>query len=180
MFDPTIYENIKVVIEGVIYDLDLEGSILVTGRLDQIDLSSMSRSYIIQFKRKTDEVFAELRLYAGLKDLAAEILEEDSMDQPGCRLEIGFITKVTDVRKEGHQIHAVLTDIWDTDVSITQKISYTYTSTSKVEDVPNSSLNEITVDFNRKINEDQLQDIESLIDHVMRSLEALNQQRFKP
>ena len=30
MFDPTIYDNIKVVLEGAVYDLDLEGKIIIT------------------------------------------------------------------------------------------------------------------------------------------------------
>lgn len=192
MLDPTIYENIKVVIEGAIYDLDLEGSLFVTRRSDQIDLSSMSRSYVIQFKlrcgdKSTDcndnealndplsEVFAELRLHAGLKDLASEILELKRGEQPGCQLEVVFITNVTDVQKQCQFIQKALNEVWGTDVKITQSISYTYMDASQEQQELIPCRVEVTIDFNRKINEDQVEDIESLMAHVMRSLEKLNQ-----
>lgn len=197
MMDPTIYENIKVVIEGVIYDLDLEGSLYVSRRSDQIDLSSLSRSYTIQFKHRSahesadyknddvlkeqlsKEVFAEMRLYAGLKDLATEILELKSEDQPGCRLEIAFMTKVTDVKKAAQLIRETLSEVWGADVSIRQKISYTFMDKSQENHELSPYLNEVTLDFKRKINEEQVEDIERLMEHIMRSLQILNQRLFE-
>ncbi|MDF0725751.1 hypothetical protein PY093_03360 [Cytobacillus sp. S13-E01] len=40
MFDPTIFDNLKVVIEGEVYDLDLTGDFLVTNRSDSIDIAN--------------------------------------------------------------------------------------------------------------------------------------------
>lgn len=94
MFDPTIYDNIKVVLEGAVYDLDLDGKILITRREDLVDLSSMSRTYAIEFARKMDKPSkAEINLHVHLSDLAAEILENPTA-KPGCTLTIKLLRKL--------------------------------------------------------------------------------------
>lgn len=47
MFDPTAFDNLKVIVEGAVYDFDLHGDILVTDRKDMMDLASLSRIYHI-------------------------------------------------------------------------------------------------------------------------------------
>lgn len=49
MFDPTAFDNLKVIVEGAVYDFDLHGDILVTDRKDMMDLASLSRIYHISF-----------------------------------------------------------------------------------------------------------------------------------
>ncbi|UTW70295.1 hypothetical protein KHA80_06930 [Anaerobacillus sp. HL2] len=46
MFDPTIYENLKVVIEGEVYDHDMNGRILII-QIDIVDLATMSIDIIL-------------------------------------------------------------------------------------------------------------------------------------
>ena len=63
MFDPTIFDNMKVILEGYVYDLDFAGKIVVTGRMDRIEMSTMSRTYGIRFKEQGDgECSAEVGL----------------------------------------------------------------------------------------------------------------------
>ncbi len=50
MFDPTAFDNLKVIVEGAVYDFDLHGDILVTDRKDMMDLASLSRIYHISFQ----------------------------------------------------------------------------------------------------------------------------------
>lgn len=50
MFDPTVFDNLKTVLEGAVYDLDLEGVILVINRNDLVDLAHFSRTYKITFQ----------------------------------------------------------------------------------------------------------------------------------
>jgi hypothetical protein len=45
MFDPTVFDNLKVIIEGAIYDLDLDGELQVVNRRDLVDLANMSRQF---------------------------------------------------------------------------------------------------------------------------------------
>ncbi|KPV55085.1 periplasmic component, partial [Paenibacillus sp. A3] len=51
MFDPTIFDNLKVVLEGHLYDLDAEQTIRVIGREDFIDLASMKRIFSMRIRR---------------------------------------------------------------------------------------------------------------------------------
>ena len=43
MFDPTAYENMRVVLEGIFYDKDLSGEILVIDRNDIVNTAKLSR-----------------------------------------------------------------------------------------------------------------------------------------
>ena len=45
MFDPTAFENIRVVLEGIFYDKDLEGSIMIIDRNDIMNTAKLSRTY---------------------------------------------------------------------------------------------------------------------------------------
>ncbi|UOK56770.1 hypothetical protein MGI18_18515 [Bacillus sp. OVS6] len=54
MFDPTAFDNLKVVLEGAIYDADLGGFITVIGRKDLVDLAAMSRCYQNTFQLKKE------------------------------------------------------------------------------------------------------------------------------
>ena len=171
MFDPTIYDNLKVVLEGAVYDLDEVGVALVTNRIDRVDLATMSRFYSIQFREKDQtagQAFAEIRLYAQMDDLAAEILEQNEK-YVGCGLEIVFQTRVSNSDQECPKIEKLLQEIWQNRPTIKQTLSFTYGQNV------GSYKNSITVQFGRKINEEQIEDMTTLIDHVFHSLQRLNQ-----
>ncbi|WP_010171964.1 hypothetical protein [Bacillus coahuilensis] len=73
MFDPTAFDNLKVVLEGAIYEEDLLGRIQVVNRQDLIDLASLNRTYRIEV------LYASIRLTitlsSSLELLSNEILE---------------------------------------------------------------------------------------------------------
>jgi hypothetical protein len=105
MFDPTVFDNLKVVLEGCVYDYDLEEKIAVTGRSDIVDLATLTRTFSVRFTRRHPDVSqvsatspslpwgyredadpafrnmlehgaeAEIVLHAELRDLAGELLE---------------------------------------------------------------------------------------------------------
>ena len=185
MFDPTIYDNLRVVLEGGVYDLDLSGRIIIVRRKDMIDLACMSREYSISFKEKYGgKTYAEICLFAGLADLAAEILEVDGYyagdvsetkmeyRQPGCRLEIRFKVPLKDPETEPQKMRETLKQIWDTRPDIIQRISHEIDARGQLS--ANRQIVNV-LDFNRKIDENQLDDLENLLQYVMRSLRALNQ-----
>lgn len=171
MFDPTIFENLKVIVEGAVYDLDFAGRVLVTGRKDRVELSTMSRTYAIQFKEQAyGDVLAEIRLQAGAADLAAEILELDTMT-PGCRISVIFRAETHHPETECAAIEEMLKEVWgDTYVTV-QTLSFIY------KEISNHYRNEIEIDFGHKINEDAAGDIPNLLDHAVLSLHRLN--RFR-
>jgi hypothetical protein len=169
LFDPTIYENLKVVIEGVIYDLDLGKRINITNRIDRIELALMSRYYALQFELLDhSSVSAEISISAYVSDFASEILEQEDLER-GCKLEIHFQTPIDDVILDCNTIHRKLQDIWGTEHEIDQKISYRF---NQLE--PPKYQNEITIHFQQKMTENHIDDIHRLIEHVLQTLQSLS------
>ena len=50
MFDPTAFENMRVVMEGIFYDKDLSGDITIVDRNDVINTAKMSRDFDLSFQ----------------------------------------------------------------------------------------------------------------------------------
>lgn len=177
MFDPTIFDNLKVVAEGAVYELDLAGEILITNRMDQIDIAKLSRYYAVSFRKKDkgeDSVHGEFRIYAGVHDLSAELLEYPADQSIGCNIEIVFFTTVKDQKKDCEATQAVLWDVWGNRPSITQKISFLY------EPGPSVKMdNTIYLKFDRKIGEAQVDDLPIMVDYMIESIDHLNEIKLK-
>ncbi|WP_314728294.1 hypothetical protein [Bacillus sp. Marseille-Q3570] len=168
MYDPTIFDNLKVAFENYVYDLDnVSGEVSISNRKDKLEMATMSRAFSLQFTLADQkDVTAEILLGASLQDLAAEILET-SGEKPGCTLLVRFYKQVEDVEAECSQIEAGMQTIWS-QRPLTQTISFVYGPDQPV------FMNTIEVGFNRKINEDQIEDIPALVDHILETLEQLN------
>jgi len=68
MFDPTAFDNLKVVLEGAGYDFDLGGEIDIVDRKDLFDFAHYERKYQIQYRLKGTQgasVRLELKADAG-------------------------------------------------------------------------------------------------------------------
>lgn len=178
MFDPTIYENLKVVLEGNVYDLDLSGQIQVIGRTDRIELSTMSRYYALKFIiPNRPQVTAEIRLWADTIDLAGEILELNSQDaqQQGCHLQPVFVYDVyrDNAESECVKASAIAYEIWGNNVQLEQKISYRYKHSSG-DLATQEAEQEITMSFHRKFGEEVVEDLPQMVDHMIIMLDRLN------
>jgi len=175
MFDPTIYENLKVVLEGAVYDLDLAGVILVTNRVDRVELSTMSRYYSIQFQEKEindSRALAELRLVASTEDLAFEIMGKEDQS-PGCDFEVLFHVQIDDDR-ECTELEQSLLSIWQNRPSIQQEVKYEYNSHERKLVLKSGFNNEIRLHFGRKIDEGQIEDLKEIIDLTLHSVQMIN------
>ncbi|NCU17249.1 hypothetical protein [Pallidibacillus pasinlerensis] len=100
MFDPTAYENIKVVFEGIVYDYDLNGDIAIIERNDLINLADMSRIYNLTFINKNDRqklITMRIELQANFQQLVAELYPMKV--DPGANITIHFFvnTKIDEV-----------------------------------------------------------------------------------
>jgi len=167
MFDPTIFENLKVALENQLYDLDnIDEAIRIIGRDDRLEMSVMSREFAIRFELAgRPKVFAEMRLEASLADLSAEILEiEDA--RPGCRLKIGFGMSVTEAETECGEIERILKTIWP-DIPLVQTLTRVYGAAGGGYE------NKAELRFQRKIDEEQMGDLPELIQYVLQSLAEL-------
>ncbi|REE56266.1 hypothetical protein A8990_1663 [Paenibacillus taihuensis] len=170
MFDPTVFDNLKVAIENQVYDLDnIAGQVLITHRIDRMELAVMARIFALQFKLVNGAgITAEIRLEASLKDIAAELLEQ-SGENSGCTLRLRFYMPVQDANETCKAIEEKLETIWQPEMPPTQTLSFGYG-----EQQPITYHNEIELHFNRKINEDQMEDLPELIDHMLQTLEELD------
>lgn len=168
LFDPTIFDNLKVAFENELYDLDnLDRRISIIDRKDTMELSVMGREFRLRF-HLTDQpqVSAEVCLRASLPDLAAEILQQPDA-APGCSLSIFFYMTIADEKEQCKQIEDTLSDIWEPAASPRQTLSYTYG-----EEDP-AIRNMVELAFKRQINEEQMHDISDLAEHMLQSLERL-------
>ena len=168
MYDPTIFENLKVAFENHVYDLDtIDQKIMITNRVDRMDFAILARDFAIQF-RLVDHpnVTAEIVLEASVKELAGEILELPGGNL-GCSLFVRFNKHVQSVTKQCKQIEQALNAIWENEVRLTQTLSFVY------EQEGASYLDIIEVKFKRKINEEHMSDIADFLNHVLETLEVL-------
>jgi len=169
MFDPTVYENVKVVLEGAAYDLDASGRAFIGGRQDLLDLAAMSRTYRLRLFRSAAAPLpeAELVLSAGTEDLAAEILELKDR-KPGCRLLLTVTCRVTEPDRDCRRIEAVLRELWGAEPAITQTLSLVF---GREEE---GFLDRIEIDFRRSFDENVIQDLPGLLDHIAETLVRLD------
>lgn len=168
MYDPTIFENLKVVFENDVYDLDnIERKITITNRRDQMDFAVLTREFALQFSLVEQyEVSAEIVLTASVTDLAGEILERTEKDL-GCTLLLRFTKSIQGVER-CKEIEQALKGIWEDEIDLTQTLSFGY------EQETVHYLNHIELKFKRKINEAHMHEIEDFLAHVLLSLEVLH------
>lgn len=169
MFDPTVFENLKVAFENKIYDLDnLEQKISITNRLDRMELSVLARDFASEFTLiGKPDVAVEIVLKASLKDLSDEILERTTLNL-GCSLFVRFKKQIHTVPEQCEQIDKVLKKNWEDEIKIVQQISYIYQEESL------TYLDNIEMEFLEKINEGHIRDIDVFLKHILETLEELN------
>ncbi|VEF49410.1 group-specific protein [Bacillus freudenreichii] len=169
MYHPTHFENLKVAFENRIYDLDnIDEKITIVNRSNRTDFAVLSRELSIQFTLVDQpDVTAEVLLAASLEDLAGEILETYDATY-GCTLFLRFYKHVHDAREQCVKIEEALYAVWENDIELKQTLSFTYG-----EDAP-GYLNQIEVKFKVKISEENMREIPPFLEHVLKTLEVLN------
>lgn len=172
MFDPTAFENLKVVIEGAVYDKDLNGEILVTDRNDVINLAKLERRFEISFVEQNTrgkKITAIWILESGLENLAAELLPQAlSENRSGCHVTVKFIAEHLNESSIFIDIENVLAEIWGTSRTIEQQISL------NPFDVNAGIKHEMIIHFNRLIYENNIDDLTIMLDCMINSLRNLN------
>jgi len=181
LFDPVVFENLKVALENQLYDLDnLDSRILITDRKDIIDMAVMSRKWSLGFtlphRKQACPLKAEMILSSSIRDLSDEILERKGTT-PACSLLLRFTCFVEQPLIECPIIERIIYETWDRGLIPEQRLTATFGDhTLPVDEwVPRYYENIIDLPFNRRINEEQMEDLESLIEHTIRTLEALDQ-----
>lgn len=164
MFDPTAFDNLKVIIEGAMYDRDLAGELMVIDRNDWLNVAKLSRSYNITIQRtKKARVSAKLRLHAGLTELAAELIHSE---ESGVFIQIDF---QVGQQPDDVDVLEILKGIWGHDRK--------YVTTTVSEGQP-PSRNAVTysIHFERIIYEDQVDDLLEMVEFVLLTLTQLEKE----
>lgn len=175
MFDPTVFDNIKVVLEGGLYDLEREGAIRVAGREDLVDLASLSRTFRMRFFLPDDASgVAEIELSSGLSDFAAELarLRIAEPSPPGCRLQIRYRFE----RWEGGDSHLAeiaraIRGWWSDEAEIWQVIESYHQIGER--DCHFQTRYRASLEFSNKIREEHIGELQRLLRHLAQTLEKL-------
>ena len=172
MFDPTVFDNLKVVIEGAVYDLDLYGEFEVLNRKDIVDLATMKREYTITLKNDGHHINlhgGEIKLSMDLENLSGELLQKSKFT-PGCKIQIGFALLIPEFTESPKQIEAIIESVWGLERSVKQTVSFSYS-----KDVPENYHNHVVIDFNRLIGEDNVEDVLEMIHYLCATLTKLDE-----
>ncbi|MCQ6273971.1 hypothetical protein JMM81_03130 [Bacillus sp. V3B] len=171
MFDPTAYENMRVVLEGIFYDKDLSGEIMIVDRNDIINTAKLSRIYDLSFQLSTSpssRVICRMKLKADIENLTAELLSSAFSNKvAGCMVTIEFLFEHNDDESFLIEIERVLKQIWGEERTIKlmvcreplislQKAKYT-----------------AHISFGRIIREDQVDDLTEMTEYMMKTLHKL-------
>ncbi|PLT28407.1 hypothetical protein [Peribacillus deserti] len=174
MFDPTAFDNMKVVLEGLIYDRDFDGTILVTDRSETVNLAALSRSFQMEMQvRETNpnrnlDIKCRISLTASLENLSAELLAQNE-GMAGCQVEISYHILLN---KEADpyivSLFHTLLNIWgeNREIEIREQRIYKTPEQFKKEI-------EARVLFGRLVSEDQISDFKGLVDHTVFSIDQL-------
>ncbi|MFY4776061.1 hypothetical protein [Metabacillus sp. RGM 3146] len=167
MFDPTIFDNLKVVLEGEIYDRDLDQEIIILDRTDIVNLSDMSRMYRIKFAEKKGTAIAsvEFQLFMSHKQMYSEWKQD--FKEAGCDIKMIFAWP-KDLSGCKEWTESSIKRIWGEEVLISHETRRT-TSHSGITVVQYL----VYLEFDRMINEDNALDLESMVSYALETIRIL-------
>ncbi|MBA4536184.1 hypothetical protein H1Z61_03265 [Bacillus aquiflavi] len=169
MFDPTAYENMKVVLEGALYDRDLADEIAIIDRDDIVNLAKLSRFYKITFKTTfAPAVTVILIMKASLENLSSELLPKVlSSSKAGCEIIVQFLLPWNDDKEFFIELDHIAKVIWGAE----RTIKYKLISELQEESVTTC---EVTLLFNRLVYEEQIDDLVVMIDYMVQTVRQID------
>jgi hypothetical protein len=171
LFDPTIFDNLKVVIEGAVYDKDLEDLWNVIDRRDYVDLATMSREYSICFQlNKNSNSNCKWHLTSTITQLASELTAQKDLSVQGCSTSLEFTVSILEGKRQLESVYDTISHIWgDRELVATVTDSYPKASHSKLI---------VGVVFNRTIYEEDIDDLITMLTYMERTLYELHQKGY--
>lgn len=171
LFDPTAFDNMKVVLEGAVYDRDIVGEILVVNRDDLVNLATLSRHFTIEFALKDPRFQKKIRggisLYASLENLSSELLASHFNESySGTTVDIFLTCSDKIVDEQADKFFNGLEDIWGKQRTIKWIKNATKTNTNQ-----QAFSSKFIISFDRLIKEDQMDDLVDMIEYLIQSLQ---------
>lgn len=174
MFDPTAFDNMKVVLEGAVYDHDFYGDITVTNRQDIVNLANLSRQFSMEMELKSHQsdipVVGVVSLSANLENLSAELLPNQSPFNEGSTIIVVLRMASQLEGILGGQLLSVIEGVWGNSRHI-EMVNSTYHN-NKNGDI--SYTTECKISFGRLIKEEQMDDLTEMLDALIESLKKLD------
>ncbi|WP_175991277.1 hypothetical protein [Bacillus sp. Marseille-Q1617] len=160
MFDPTAFDNLKVVVEGAVYDLDLSGDISILDRKDLFDFAHYERTYIIGYSLPHRSSSISLELRADMGHFLAERNGLAAKNQAGAVIELKYKgSERMNENREG------LETAWGPDKSWEWIEVHSSLQPPKVQGV---------LRFNRVITEEMVDDILQMVSFSVETLNVLD------
>jgi hypothetical protein len=171
MYHPSVYDNLKVVFEGVIYDSDFSGAIEIIDRKDLVDFAIFEKSTSIAFKLSgiDHSIIGKMILTTNLEKIAIEKLK-DNPDAAGCNLSVEIKTPVYEIETDCKKIQMILRK-WTAGVfkgEIKQKLTYIYGESRNVFH------NTISIQIENVVTEEDSEHFNSVLDQLLRSMHEIN------
>lgn len=177
MFDPTIFDNLKVVLEGRLYDVDAEGSIRISGREDWVDIAAMSRKFCMRFERNGGACKAMVTLASGLTDFAAERRIARAADKrPGADL---LLTLDLPRERAAHclELHDYLIRLWGEEAVIRHELTVLLQPDAAGEASEAPEAYRIQLKFRQRIDESHIEELEQWLDIAIMCLSYVDESR---
>lgn len=156
MFDPTAFDNMKVIVEGILYDKDLDGDYLIIDRDDFMNLSKMNREFSITYKKNSvkSNVSCKFTLATTAKDLYAELIA--SSEDVGCYIEQTFFFNKEIETEILQRSLMLLQNHTKQQFNVFHNIKQSFFDKNKTE-------TSLIIKFSKKITEDEFDQLEELI-----------------
>jgi hypothetical protein len=171
MYHPSVYDNLKVVLEGAVYDLDFSGAIEIIDRKDIVDLAVMARTYSVHFVVSgiSESFTGKLVLSSGLDEYATEKLE-DNPEGAGSKLSVYIRTPVYEIETDCKQLLSILKKWNSEDLKgdIVQKLTYMYGEPRNVFH------NTISIDLHKRVTEDDTETFTHVLKQVITTIKEMN------
>lgn len=166
MYDPTIFDNLKIVVEGGLYDLERDNRLQIRDRHDRIDLASMGRTFNMScLLPDADNLLMEVELASELTDFAAELARMRIVEPspPGCQITIRyrFDPWTEDAVAKTLRMTRLVQESWSEDLEIHHTVETTIQQTSRQTSLTTS------VRFLRKIDERHIDGLEAMLEHAI-------------
>jgi hypothetical protein len=175
VFDPTAFDNWKVVVEGALYDLDREGQLCVVGREDLVDLAQMSREFRIRVREAESTSQAEMQLYSSMTDFFGERHEAILSDNYPAGIRMNWVLTLPGERlKDAQELHDRLESMWHTEAEIRHSVRVNIDPRNPPDPASeHDSEYIIRIDFREKWSEDKLEHCDTLLDRLLSTLEVI-------
>ncbi|PFG05988.1 hypothetical protein [Bacillus sp. es.034] len=165
MFDPTAFDNLKVIFEGAVYDLDLTGDIQILDRKDLFDFAHYERCYQIHYSLPNEKPLSiEFHLKADMGHFLAERKMMTEKNTAGA--DILIVYKGDEKLQRQMEI---LEEAWGKDKHWEWKEVKSSVKRTSYEGI---------LTFNRVITEEMVDDVLQMISFSVDTLKQLNRKDF--